>query len=224
MRAFWRRKKPGLPADIATLPAEVQNYLRSLESSRERPIQEETYTVLDLETTGLDCEQDRILSFAFLRIDQGEIRLDQRLEGHVILDDQRQLEAVDIHHVTRQEAQTGLSEPELAKRVLEFVGSSVLVGHHIAFDACCLDQLLTRTYNLPLRNRSVDTAQLGARLDNPMMGSYAGTKALKNLDSLCQEYGILPEARHNASGDTYTTALLFLKLLRAAGRRKIKHW
>lgn len=218
---FWK-KKDRVPHNLSELPVEVQNYFKAFQSKEARTILEESYVVFDLETTGLDTQKDKILSFAFLKVEDRAIQINQRFEGYLKLDET--LRAADIHHVTKGDVAEGIEEEEFILKVLSFIGNSVLVGHHVSFDIGCIDAVTLKLFGFKLKNRKVDTAKLGARLENPLMSGYAGKKAFKNLDALCHEYDIKPEARHSASGDTYSTALLFIKLLHKAVARKIKRW
>ncbi|MAX79345.1 MAG: hypothetical protein CL843_04110 [Crocinitomicaceae bacterium] len=221
MWKFWSNKKT-IPKQVDHFPEEVQLYLRQIEEGRKikSSVRETSYVVFDLETTGLNTAKDHILSFAFVRVENGQIRLKDRLEGYLNIGENA-IQAAEIHHVTKSDTLQGADEYHFILAVLKFIGNSVLVGHHVAFDKGCLDQLMKEHFGFELLNKTVDTAQLGARIENPMMSGYAGKKAFKNLDALCKDYEIVPEARHSASGDTYTTALLFLKLMRKAEQRKI---
>ena len=215
---FWRRKK-SLPTNRESLPARVRNYVELFSTRRTR---NDIYVVFDLETTGLNPSEDRILSFAFLRMTSEEVKLNERFEGFINLDDQAPIKASDIHQITRGDTSVGFSENEFIQEVLAFIGTSTLVGHHVSFDVDCLNQVLVKFYDFRLQNRTLDTAQIGARLDRAEPSAYTGTRTIKNLDSLCRDHGITPEARHSASGDAYTTALLFLKLLHKARKRGIR--
>ena len=215
----WMQKRERTPVSPAW-----QRYREALDEERKRSIWERSYLVFDLETTGLDPDKDRILSFAFLLVKAGQIDLSTRWEGFLAQQDDAALTAADIHQVTKGDTAQGWTEASFVTEMLRFVGSHTLVGHHVAFDIACLNQALSRHGLPPLENDRVGTARLGARLENPLMGSYGGQKALKKLDTLCQQYGLAPEARHSASGDTYTTALLFLKLWKSAQHRKISSW
>ena len=109
-----------------------------LERLKLKQIQTESFVVLDFETTGLNPEKDKILSFAFLKIEQGAIQLNSCFEGYV-----KHLEylidAVEIHKVTKEDIENGLQEEAFVKRALETINSSIIVGHHIAFDYNGLD-------------------------------------------------------------------------------------
>lgn len=181
-----------------------------------------SYCVFDLETTGLNPENDHILSFAFLKIKDGQLQMHARFEGSVKLPEDTKMEAADIHQLVRADLENGMDEETFIREALDFLDDSIPVGHHVAFDLACLERLSKKHLNRTYSPSSVDTAKLGARLENPLMSAYAGTKTLKNLDRLCADYGIQPEARHSASGDTYSTALLFIKMLHKARERGIR--
>lgn len=215
---LWSRKR-GIPKDINRLPEEARHYLELFSKGRQ---DEESFVVFDLETTGLDPQKNRILSFAFIRINGTSIEIGTSFEGYLNLDQNSRLESAEIHQVTRSDTEQGISEVEFILRCLDFIGASKLVGHHVGFDIACVNQLLERHFGMRLQNKSIDTAQLGARLENAEPSAYTGRRELKNLDALCNDYDIEPEARHSAAGDAYTTALLFLKLQRAAKKRGIR--
>lgn len=223
MKWPWRKKRR-LPRLAPHADPRLQEYVNRFESVSKKRIDEERYVVLDFETTGLDPEKDSILSFGFLKIEDSQLLIGNRLEGYIQQEELATLTGADIHQITRADLQLATSAENFAWEALAFIEDATLVGHHVAFDIACLNRAVQMHTGISLLNKSVDTAVLGARLENPMMKSYAGRKALKKLDALCKDYDIQPEARHSASGDTYTTALLFLMLLRKAKMRGIKHW
>lgn len=211
------KKKPS----FQHLEGSAKTYFESFEKRKYLPLNEETFTVLDFETTGLNPEKDRILSFAFLRINKQQIEIENRFEGYLKSKSELGSQAVNIHHVTKHEIAYGFSENEFIRHVFDFIGTSVLVGHHIAFDKACLDRISQEKFGLKLPNKTIDTALLGSRLDSPLNEAYTGKKEILGLDALCKRYDVTPEARHSAGGDTLTTAFLLLKLLKAANKRGI---
>ena len=179
------------------------------------------YVVLDLETTGLDSEKDSILSFAMLRIEQGEIGLRDRFEGF-LAGSQGLNEASLVHQIVGSDHRGAYYQREFLQAMLGYIGNSVLVGHHIAMDLNFINQLMRRETGMRLKNQILDTAHLAVRLQNPVLNNTLSARNYPNLDELCAQYGIEPEARHTAAGDALTTAQLFLKLKKAALKRGIK--
>ena len=89
---------------------------------------------------------------------------------------------------------------------LDFIGDSVLVAHHIAFDAAMINQLL-KCFKLPkLKNKLIDTA------DIYRMQLGKGQLPV-SLDTLCSELHVPAHDRHTALGDAVITAQIFQKLI-----------
>jgi DNA polymerase-3 subunit epsilon len=214
---FWKRKKQ--PHWDDDWPEEVKSYVRL---NHEKGTSGEQYVVFDFETTGLNPKTDDILSFAFLKIHNGSIELEQRLEGFLLPSNSKAIQSANIHHITQSDRNNGIPLEDFLLQALTFIGNAKLVGHHVAFDMACLNRLLNSKYGIQLLNSSMDTAKLGARLERAIPDAYSAEKKYKTLDELCHIHGILPEARHSASGDVYTTSLLFLILLSKAEKRKIR--
>ncbi len=207
----WFSKKPKLPANAPKW------LIDHFEKNKQKA---QSFVVFDFETTGLNPQKDQILSFAFLRVSQNAIQFTQSFEGY--LNSNQNIKSAEIHQVGKQDLLKGFDEMAFLEKALDFIGNDILVAHHVDFDLACLNHLLAKRFSTEIQNKTLDTAKLAARIENPLMGQYGSQKALKNLDSLCQEYNIVAEARHSASGDTLTTAMLLLKLINQAERRKIK--
>ena len=144
----------------------------------------------------------------------GEILLDDAFE--VLLKLAYNNSSVTVHGITRDEAAGGMEEAEALALFLEYLRDGVIVGHHIGHDIEALNCACERHFNLKLRNRSLDTMDLtlhlrddGAFADRPMAEGFS-------LDGLCDMFGVVPHDRHTAGGDAFLTALIFLRLLRAA--------
>ena len=97
-----------------------------------------------------------------------------------------------------------------------------MIGHHIGFDVAMLNKYMQKHFGFKLLNPTIDTAHLAARLEN--IHAYKGGVhlQLESLDSLSERLNIDREARYSATGDAYTTALVFLKLQHLAKTKGIK--
>ena len=164
------------------------------------------YVVLDTETTGLDPRRDRIITIGAVAVIDDEIRLDDAFEVMLPIDYNRS--SVTVHGITRDEAAAGTEEPEAIRSFLDYLGDSVIVGHHIRHDVEALNCAAERHTGRPMPNRWIDTLDLAHRLGR--------TEGGHELDDLCAEYGIVTHDRHTAGGDAFLTAQVFLRLLRIA--------
>lgn len=172
------------------------------------------FVALDTETTGLDPRRDRIITIGAVAIVESEIRLEDAFEA--MLKIAYNSSSVTVHGITRDEACGGLDEPEALEMFLQYLRDGVIVGHHIGHDIEALNCACERHFGFTLRNRFLDTMDLTLHLVDD--GGFAGRALPKgfSLDALCEMFGIAPHDRHTAGGDAFLTALIFLRLLRAA--------
>ncbi|MGH8021321.1 MAG: hypothetical protein ACREIA_24175 [Opitutaceae bacterium] len=86
--------------------------------------------------------------------------------------------------------------------------------------AACSATPCARISRTGLRNPLVDTARLAmAELEAFRKTAYPGQRP-PSLDEVCSSLGLPMHDRHTASGDTFTTAQVFL-LLAARARRRL---
>ncbi|MGE5596220.1 MAG: helicase C-terminal domain-containing protein [Hyphomicrobiales bacterium] len=161
-----------------------------------------TYVALDLETTGLDPENDRVTEIGALRFteDGDELETFETLvnPGRPIPPFVEQLTGVTNEAVA--------NAPKLecvADRFREFVGNATVVGQNVGFDLAHL-----RRRGIALDVPAVDTAEL-SRLLMPMAGS-------RGLMDLAAGLGVAAGVHHRALPDARTAAGIFVALRRRA--------
>jgi DNA polymerase-3 subunit epsilon/ATP-dependent DNA helicase DinG len=160
-----------------------------------------TYVALDLETTGLDPERDRIIEIGVVRFQSdGEIQTWSTLinPGCPIPPRIEQLTGISNAAVSRAPT-LSMVLPSLR----QFVGDATLVGHNLAFDLSFLRQADFLT-----RNPTVDTFTLAA-IVLPRQKSYA-------LSALAETLNVKLSTAHRALADAQATADLFRALIRHA--------
>ena len=169
-------------------------------------------SILDAETTGLDVKQDTILSIGALRVYGNSIHLAEKFEAYLPTPHRHQLtKAVTIHGIIPNSRRyTYWDEATLLASLLTYLGTDMIVGHHIGFDLEMINRALARHGAGPLQNRIIDTAELAKRL---RPAGYWTPEGDYSLDALAKRYRIPLSDRHTALGDCYITAVLWLKLL-----------
>ncbi len=179
-----------------------------------RTIDQETFVVMDTETTGLNSHlQDKILSVAAIKTNYKEIKneiYDQ------LIDPQRSIPetSTKIHGITEKDVKGKPILKEVEKNLTSFLSSHTLVGHNIAFDLTFLKDGLKGTPIIKTikQNPVLDTLLLSGVL-YPNLESH-------ELSFLCKQFNIEEQNRHTAIGDVMMTAKLMFKLIEDA--RKIK--
>jgi len=181
---------------------------------------EPVFAILDLETTGFDLHKDRILSIALALIHDSTFRPGSMREWVVYQEQAVLNEAVKIHGIMPAESREGKAEDTVLEELIPLLTGTVMVGHHIHFDAAMLNAALRRQFGMKFRNLLLDTAALSMyELDAFKKSGYSNQRP-PSLDEVCVQMGINTVDRHTAAGDVFTTAQLFLTLLAKAKNRR----
>jgi DNA polymerase-3 subunit epsilon len=173
-------------------------------------LEQVTFTVLDLETTGGAPPEHKITEVAAYRIQGLEIGE----EFTTLVNPERSIPPFITNLTGIKQAMVNDMPPsrEMLPELLEFVGESVLVAHHSQFDRRFLENELTLAGLGPVNNSDLCTNRLARRI-LPWLPS-------KSLGNLAIFFGIEITDRHRASADAYATCqllLVFLDYLRERG-------
>lgn len=184
-----------------SLPQFWKNYLSLFDSDGSG---HKRYVVFDMETSGLDWKEDVILSIGCIGITDNAIEVNDFLEVH-IQQDRFSPQSVAMRGVI-QDSNEKVVEAEGLIRFLNFAKDATLVGHNVNLDIEMLNQALKRLDLGRLKNPVMDTNVLFLKWKDLPEEEHA------TLDELCDALKIKKTDRHTASGNAFTTALVFLKL------------
>jgi len=180
------------------------------------PIDLRRWVVLDVETTGLDMNQDDLLAIAAvaLRFDAGDdptprIDLADSFEA-VLHHDSASTDKDNIllHGIGVGAQRAGAPPAEVLAAFERWVGHSPLLAYHAAFDRVMIGRAMKRHCARALANPWLDLAPVSSGLF-PDVGAHA-------LDEWLDHFGITCAVRHQAAADTLATAELALRLWPAA--------
>lgn len=165
-------------------------------------MQEQVFSVLDLETTGLYAKVDRIIEVAIVKIDYtGEVLS----EYTTLVNPQRDVSAYHIHGLSARDVIHAPKFEDIAGKILEILKGSMLVAHNANFDVRFLDSEYRRLgYYLP------DIPYICTMLLAGHIHQYLPSR---KLTALCQYFGIGIERAHSALDDAVATSQLLVKLL-----------
>lgn len=167
-----------------------------------RAAQGETYTVIDLETTGLKPAADEIIEYGALRVRNGQpaetfsavVRSETPLPAGV----------AKLTGITPEERSNGMEAAAALEAFLVFVGKDVLVGHNLQFDLEFLRTACTRNQKPVLTNRKVDLLPLARR----KLSEVPNYKLL----TLAQHFGLADRVEHRALPDCQLIWQVYEKL------------
>ncbi|MDZ7726712.1 MAG: 3'-5' exonuclease [Dehalococcoidia bacterium] len=156
------------------------------------------YVALDIETTGLDPENDHVTEIGMVRFDDAGAELES---FHTFVNPGRSIPLFvqQLTGVTDEEVRSAPSLQSLAPRVRDFVGENPVVGHNIGFDRSYL-----RRGGIDFAGPSIDTAEF-ARLIFP-------SRRGRGLADIACELGMTHDDHHRALADARMARDVFLGL------------
>ena len=195
-------------------------YLSSFNSRipSKKTLDQLNYVVLDTETSGLDIKKDKILSVAAVKIIKGSISISERMEYFIQETNYTPGKDIEVHGITRSKSMSGISMRTMMLEFLPFIENAIIVGHHISFDIKMLDRYVMEYFGIRLKNKTLDTARINHRLESGVNEPFKPV----GLDELALKYQVPLGARHTAAGDTFISAIIFLKMLNRLEKRGVK--
>jgi len=160
-----------------------------------------TYIVYDIETTGLDCQQDEIIEFGGIRYVFGMET--ERLSFFIKPSKPLSERIIKLTGITDDILENqGIEPKEAAKRIKEFFSDSVIIGHNIkAFDNKFISRLFEKYTKKSLNNDYVDTLNL-SRKKYPQLNHH-------RLEDLAGIFGIDYSNAHRAIVDSEITHYVY---------------
>ncbi len=158
------------------------------------------FTVIDLETTGLNPKTDKIIEIGAVKVKNGKVQETYQC----FINPGRKLEEriTELTGICDEDLQNAALIEEELPNLLSFIGDDILVGHRILFDYAFLKKAAVNQ-KLSFEKMGIDTLKI-ARKCLPDLES-------RRLPFLCAHYGISFEA-HRAIQDAKATAALYFKL------------
>ena len=184
-------------------------YRRSAPPAAKTPWRQAAFSVVDLETTGLDARRDEIVSFAALPIDDGRVAVGRIRTAIVRPRRMPDAETIRIHGLRPDDLAGAPPLPEVLDLMLESLAGRVLVAHAAWVERGFLASAL-RPAGLRVAEPMLDTAVLARHV---LGGDGAGEGEAMRLSDAAQRLGLPAHRPHHADGDALTTAQLFLALV-----------
>ena len=182
----------------------VDPVLQIVRNADDTKLEEGTYCVFDLETTGLSSRYDHIIEFG------GQIVKDRTCikSLQMFIKPPVELSAftTELTNISEEHVRNAKPFVECVDEILEFIGDSILVAHNASFDYGFLNAELERIGRKPLMNPVIDTLDLAR--------SMVDRKGYR-LGQLARQYGIRydEDVAHRADYDAEVLAQVFMHML-----------
>ncbi|MCS1351283.1 PolC-type DNA polymerase III [Mechercharimyces sp. CAU 1602] len=201
--AYAAGKKHGVKIIYGMEAYVVDDGVPIVTNPSDRPLQNETYVVFDVETTGLSTMHDSIIELAAVKMRNGEIidRFESFSNPHRPLSNF----TTELTGITNAMVKDAPEIAEVLTQFQAFIEGTVLVAHNARFDMGFLQEGLHRIEAPPADNPVIDTLELGRAL-------YPGLRNYR-LNTLCKRFDISLEQHHRAIYDAEATGYLMWKMI-----------
>lgn len=172
-------------------------------------INQKRWVVLDVETSGLDPREDRLLAIAAVCIHVSEdqsLKIDifDSFEAVLKQDSASDKDNILLHGIGAQAQMMGEDPQQVLRNFEQWVGDAPLLAFHAAFDESMIQRAYQYQLGYKLKNAWIDVEPL-------VSASYPEVKA-RSLDQWMGHLGIECAVRHQAAADTFATAELVLQI------------
>jgi DNA polymerase III subunit alpha, Gram-positive type len=182
-------------------------------NSADRMLEDETYVVFDVETTGLSAVYDKIIELAAVKVKNGEVI--DRFESFANPHHRLSATTIDLTGITDDMVQTAPEIDEVLTKYHNWVGNDILVAHNASFDMGFLNAGYQRAGLGKAQNPVIDTLEL-ARLLYPTFKNH-------RLNTLAKKFDVELTQHHRAIYDAEATGYLLIKMLKDAAEKGIEN-
>lgn len=149
------------------------------------------YVFLDIETTGLDVEKDRIIEVGSIKVSgEKEVMFQRLIKTEIEVPDViENLTGINGSKLSSE----GIELKQCIAEFMEFIGKSDLIGYNIRFDIKFLNKALSDLALAPIHNKTIDLMQ-EAKKRNMFQINY-------KLETTLREYGLDQTVQHRALKD-----------------------
>lgn len=167
-------------------------------------LEDASYVVFDVETTGLSAVYDTIIELAAVRVQEGEIvdRFESFANPHHPLSET----TINLTGITDDMLKDAPEVEDMLKDFAEWMGDDVLVAHNATFDIGFINQGFEKIGLEKVENPIIDTLEL-ARFLLPQLKNH-------RLNTLCKHFNIELTQHHRAIYDAEATGHLTWKLVK----------
>lgn len=165
------------------------------------------YVALDFEATGLDLENDDVISYGSVPIRDGRIVVGEQQYSLVRPTKPVPPESSKFHIIRNQDLADAPTAKQASERLIRMLQGKVLLAHASWVEIAYLRRLC-KLHGVAFDSPVVDTAALSRALGmRPRIDTHE-----PHLETLAVELNVPVHDPHHALGDAFTTAQVFLVL------------
>lgn len=159
-----------------------------------------SYICVDVETTGLNPKEEKLIEIGAVKVIDGEIT--ERFQSFVAPGRRLEARISKLTNITDKMLEHAPQPSEVLPQFWTFCEELPLLGHHIAFDYAFLKKAMVQE-KLSFEKKGLDTLRISRK--------YLPELESRSLEYLCRHFEISHTA-HRALGDAEATVALYTKL------------
>lgn len=171
------------------------------------------YTVIDIETTGLDLVYNSIIEVSAVRVRGGKVQdkfssLIKPPKHYPFFGDGEYYYVdefiTELTGITNEMLDDAPEAYEVLSAFVKFIGDDLLIGHNVNFDINFLYEAMSKVLGMPLKNDFIDTMRLSRKI-------FPASEHHRACD-LANNCNVSYENAHRALNDSMITYLCFEKM------------
>lgn len=198
--------------------SEMQTYLSKPFPNKKEYITNIDIVSLDLETTGLDPDKDRIVSIGLVEVEQLGIKLDSCWHQVISTNKDLSAQSVVIHQITDDQSVEGMSIEKAIPKLLERLRGKVMLVHNATIEQGFINKICQTLYGSDFVIPIIDTQFLARRSLERSNQQYKNNDL--RLFNLRKNFNMPAYKAHNALMDAIATAELFLAMVNKISANK----
>ncbi|MEH7387909.1 PolC-type DNA polymerase III [Bacillus sp. JJ1521] len=210
--AYAAAKKNGIKMIYGVEANLVDDGVPIAYNSQHRNLDDDTYVVFDVETTGLSAVYNTIIELAAVKVKNGEII--DRFESFANPHHRLSATTIDLTGITDDMVRNAPEVSEVLIKFNDWTEDAILVAHNASFDMGFLNVGYKKAGLNKATNPVIDTLEL-ARFLYPELKNH-------RLNTLCKKFDIELTQHHRAIYDAEATGYLAVKLLKDAAEKEIE--
>lgn len=160
------------------------------------------YTVLDIETTGINPHKDKIIEISAIRYRNNEetVQFSTLVNPEIAIPE----EITTLTGIKNEDVSNAPKIDCVIPQLIEFLSSDIILGHNIHFDVNFINSASIERKLNSIENDTIDTLQISRKLLPSLKNHQLGTVA--------EYFNIPSENAHRALNDCRTTANIYFCL------------
>ncbi|OGT14021.1 MAG: DNA polymerase III subunit epsilon [Gallionellales bacterium RIFOXYB12_FULL_54_9] len=182
------------------------------------PFNAARYVVVDVETSGLNLWEDRLLSIGAVAVINGRIALGDSFYVELQQPVASSKDNILLHGIGGAAQTSGVPAADALLAFLDFLQKDPLAAFHVTFDQTMIQRAMRQYLSFSFKHPWTDLAYLMPALYPPLASRY------RSLDDWINHFGIHNDTRHNALADALVTAQLLQIGMAQANKKNIVNY